>query len=163
MALSGLIQILPKTRWKCWLSGSVCSPPLKGQLIAYSPSVPKHWCWWLGTGTPWLTDLLQDALFCCLHRPVQGMKCVMPDALHVYHKNHQFLGHCCLCLLFQPQSKEPIFTEVAIYLPVHGRYKGEWVAECTKSQCGYLGKSLFSLNMIRSYTMLPSVPREGLQ
>jgi hypothetical protein len=31
------------------------------------------------------------------------------------------------------------FTEAAIYVPVFGRYTGEYVAECAKSRCGYLG------------------------
>ena len=100
--------------------------------------------------------------FHCLHRPVQGTKHVTPDVLRVYRKNHQFLRPGCLCPLFQPLSKEPGFTKAAIYLPLHGRYKGEWVVDCAKSRCGYLGRSSFSLTMICSYTELPSASREGL-
>jgi hypothetical protein len=29
-----------------------------------------------------------------------------------------------------------------MYIPVFGRYAGEYVAECANSRCGYLGQSL---------------------
>jgi len=38
-------------------------------------------------------------------------------------------------------SEEPVFTEAVIYIPVFGCYAGEYIAECTSSQCGYLGQS----------------------
>src|ERR1700742_4542741 len=74
-------------------------------------------------------------------RPVHGVERVTPDALHIYRRNHKFLGPCCLCPLFWPGTKETHYTEAAIYLPVQGLYKGEYVAECAESKCGYLGKS----------------------
>ena len=40
-----------------------------------------------------------DRCFICLHRPVHGTEHITPDALHIYHKTHQFLGPCCLCPL----------------------------------------------------------------
>ncbi|KAF8233241.1 hypothetical protein L208DRAFT_1267589 [Tricholoma matsutake] len=70
---------------------------------------------------------------------------ISPDMLHNYHESHQFLGPCCLCLLFAPVRKEPTFTEAAIYIPVTGCYQGEYVAECAKSWCSYLGQSPFHL------------------
>jgi len=74
-----------------------------------------------------------------LHRPVEGNERVRPDALHNYRETHQFLGPCCLCPLLMLVSGEYHFTEAAMYVPIFGRYAGEYVAECAKSRCGYLG------------------------
>ena len=74
-----------------------------------------------------------------LCRPVHAKKRVVPGALREYRQYHQFLGPSCLCPLFQRVSEEPVFKEVAIYIPVFGRYAGEYVAECANSRCGYLG------------------------
>ena len=63
-----------------------------------------------------------------------------PDALHNYRKTHQFLGPCCLCPLLTRLSGESPFTEAAMYVPIFGCHAGEYVAECAKSRCGYLGK-----------------------
>ena len=65
----------------------------------------------------------------------------MPSALRDYREHYQFLGPSCLCPLLQRVSKEPAFTEAAIYIPVFGRFAGEYVAECANSRCGYLGQS----------------------
>jgi hypothetical protein len=70
---------------------------------------------------------------------------VSPDEWRVYRENHQFLNPCCLCQLFEPQGKNSRHTEAAIYLPLSGQYKGEWVAECAKGHCGYLGRLSFLL------------------
>lgn len=108
-------------------------------------------------------DSLTSAVcFSCLHRPVHGTERVTPDAWHIYRKNHQFLGPCCLCPLLQPLSQEPRYTEAAIYLPLRGRYKGEWVAECAEGRCGYLGRSSSSPKPNCSYTPLLSPFREGV-
>lgn len=85
--------------------------------------------------------------FHCLHRPVQGKKRMAPDAFRDHRETHQFLGPCCLCPLLEPRKVEPHFTEAAIYVSAFGRYAGEYVAECAKSQCGYLGRSPFSMNL----------------
>lgn len=76
-----------------------------------------------------------------LHRPVEDneFERVRPDALHNYRETHQFLGPCCLCPLLTPLSGESHFTEAAMYVPIFGRFAGEYVAECAKSRCGYLG------------------------
>jgi len=108
-------------------------------------------------------DLLTSAVcFSCLHRPVHGTEHVTQDAWHIYHKNHQFLGPCCLCPLLQPLSQESRYTEAAIYLPLRGCYKGEWVAECAEGRCGYLGRSSSSPKPNCSYTPLFSPFREGV-
>jgi hypothetical protein len=65
---------------------------------------------------------------------------VAPSALCEYREHHQFLGPSCLCPLLQRLIEEPVFTEAAIYIPVFGRYAGEYVAECASSRCGYLGQ-----------------------
>ena len=84
-----------------------------------------------------------------LLRPSDGKKCVEPRALHQHRKERQFLGPCCLCPLSQKLSDEPAFIEAAIYIPVFGRFGGEYVAECAESRCGYLGQSPFSLMIDR--------------
>jgi hypothetical protein len=86
---------------------------------------------------------------------------VSPDKWRDYRENHEFLNPSCLCALFQPQGEVLCYTEAAIYLPVCGRYKGEWVAECAKGRCGYLGKSLFPPRM-RVLTPRRLVPLERL-
>ena len=73
------------------------------------------------------------------HRPVSGGVCVLPSELRRYRATHQYLGPGCLCPLLEPLSKEPAFTEAAIYLTIIGRDQGEYVAECAKGRCGYLG------------------------
>ena len=40
-------------------------------------------------------------------------------------------------------SEELAFTEAAIYITMIGLYQGEYVTECAKSQCRYLGQSQF--------------------
>jgi hypothetical protein len=73
-------------------------------------------------------------------RPVEGERRVPPDALRSYRETHEFLGPCCFCpLLGTQRGIERRFVEAAIHVPVVGRYAGEYVAECTKSRCGYLG------------------------
>jgi hypothetical protein len=86
---------------------------------------------------------------------------ISPDKWRDYRENHEFLNPSCLCALFQPQGEVLCYTEAAIYLPLNGRYRGEWVAECAKGCCGYLGKSLFPLKM-RVLTSA-STPGEALQ
>jgi hypothetical protein len=70
---------------------------------------------------------------------------VPPVGLRQHRETHQYLGPGCLCPLLEPLSEEPVFTEAAIYLTTFGRYEGEYVAECAKGQCGYLGQSPFPL------------------
>jgi hypothetical protein len=70
---------------------------------------------------------------------------VSPDEWRVFRENHEFLNPCCLCPLFERQGKDSRYTEAAIYLPLSGQYKGEWVAECAKGRCGYLGRLSFPL------------------
>ena len=85
----------------------------------------------------WFTRLLGSYCSC---RPVKGEGRVTPDALRSYRKTQKFLGPCCLCpLLGSRRGIEHQFVEAAIYIPVYGRYAGEYVAECAKSRCGYLG------------------------
>jgi hypothetical protein len=78
-----------------------------------------------------------------VHRPVSGGRRVPPAELRQYRETHQYLGPGCLCLLLEPLSEEPVFTEAAIYLTTFGRYGGEYIAECAKGRCGYLGQSSF--------------------
>jgi len=84
---------------------------------------------------------------------VLGEDRLSPDALVWDHRNmHHFLGPCCLCPLMRPINEEPHYREAAIYMPVMGRYKGEYIAECARNLCGFIGWSLFSLNKDFSYT-----------
>jgi hypothetical protein len=100
-----------------------------------------------------------------LRRPMRDSVHVSPDKWRDYRENHEFLNPSCLCALFQPQGEVLCYTEAAIYLPVMGLYSGEWVAECVKGRCGYLGKSLFplALKIVRPYTTSPSTLGEALQ
>jgi hypothetical protein len=86
---------------------------------------------------------------------------VSPDKWRDYRKNHDFLNPSCLCALFQPKGDVLRYNEAAIYLPLSGRYRGEWVAECAKGSCGYLGESLFppKLDVV---TTSPSTPGKAL-
>jgi len=91
-----------------------------------------HWC------VAWN---LAAAPLIVVQRPVHARKRVVPSALRDYREYYQFLGPSCLCPLLQRVSEEPAFTEAAIYIPVFGRFAGEYVAECANSRCGYLGQS----------------------
>ena len=64
-----------------------------------------------------------------------------PSELCQYWSAHQYQGPGCLCPLLAPLSQKRVFTEAAIYLTILGLYKGEYVAQCAKSRCGYLGQS----------------------
>jgi hypothetical protein len=80
----------------------------------------------------------------CFHRPVRDCARVTPEALRQYREVHQYLGPGCLCPLFEQISNGLAFTEAAIYITTVEPYKGEYVAGCAKSRCGYLGQSPFS-------------------
>ena len=104
--------------------------------------------------------LVLDSIFDYPRRPVHGTERVTPDALRTYRKCHVFLGPCCLCPLLQPHRGKPRYAEAAIYLPVQGRYKGEYIAECAENKCGYLGGS--SLRMLGPlFYRLPGASSSG--
>jgi len=77
----------------------------------------------------------------CSHRPIKGERWVPLDALHNYHETHDFLRHCWLCPLLRMQRRiqHGWFMEAAIHIPVSGLYAEEYITECAKSKCGYLG------------------------
>ena len=87
------------------------------------------------------------SVYSFLRRPMRDSIHVSPDEWCDYRENHEFLNPSCLCALFQPQGEVPCYTEAAVYLPLNGHYRGEWVAECVKGCCRYLGKSLFPLTI----------------
>jgi hypothetical protein len=88
----------------------------------------------------------------------------MPEDLRQYREVHQYLGPGCLCPLIEQMGNRPIFTEAAIYIAKVEPYKGEYVAGCAKSHCGYLGKSPFShfLSRVRAHTFQSSTTREDV-
>lgn len=106
-------------------------------VMSFNPAklvlVPHEWCVIMG---PYEMLTLH-----CFHRPVKEGVRVTPEELRQYRDTHQYLGPGCLCPLLEPISEERVFREAAIYLSALGRYKGEWVAECAMSRCGYLGSS----------------------
>jgi hypothetical protein len=111
------------------------------------PLTQPRWIWSRITGTsplPLHCLYIASTLHCC-RRPVSGGVRIPPSGLRHYRATHQYLGPGCLCPLLEPLSQEPAFTEAAIYLTTNGRYQGEYVAECAKSRCGYLGQSRFPL------------------
>jgi len=98
-------------------------------------------------------------------RPVEGERCVPPDALCSYRETHKFLRPCCLCPLLRMERgiKHDRFVEAAIHIPLFGCYAKEYVAECTGSQCGYLGLFI-SLDRRESLMLdLSSATRENVQ
>ena len=96
---------------------------------------------------PWYALTFARSVYSFLRRPARDSVCVSPDKWHDYCENHEFLNPSCLCALLKPQGKgeAPRYTEVAIYLLLNGCYKGEWVAECAKGYCRYLGRFLIPL------------------
>ena len=87
------------------------------------------------------------------------------DALRSYHETHKFLGPGCLCPLLGTERgiEHGRFVEAAIHIPVFGCYAGEYVAECARSQCGYLGLFI-SLDRRGSLMLdLPSTVGENVQ
>ncbi|KAF8313930.1 hypothetical protein F5887DRAFT_929910 [Amanita rubescens] len=70
--------------------------------------------------------------------PINDGARVPPDRLCQYRQTHEYLGPGCLCPLLERFSKKSLYKEAAIYLALDGPYKGEYVAECAKHQCGYL-------------------------
>lgn len=99
----------------------------------------------------------------CFHRPVKERARVPPDELRRYRSTHQYLGPSCLCPLLEPISENPVFREAAIYLSTSGCYKGEYVAECAKNRCGYLGQSpSFPQRSECSHVLSSSTVRENV-
>lgn len=78
-------------------------------------------------------------LICSPSRPSDGEKRVEPSSLEDYRRTHEFLGPCCLCPLFEPEGRT-IFTEASLCIAPSGQFCGEYVAQCAKGACGYLGK-----------------------
>ncbi|KAF8340244.1 hypothetical protein F5887DRAFT_1077042 [Amanita rubescens] len=70
--------------------------------------------------------------------PIKDGARVPPDGLRQYRQTHEYLGPGCLCPLLERFSKKAPYKEAAMYLAIDGPYKGEYVAECAKHQCGYL-------------------------
>ena len=77
-----------------------------------------------------------------LHRPMNQQERVPPSELREHRQSHEFLGPCCLCPLFVPNGKR-VFTEAAMFIAASGPFSGEYVAQCAKGECGYLGQSPF--------------------
>jgi hypothetical protein len=79
-----------------------------------------------------------------LYRPLNGQGQVTPSLLQEHCRSHRFLGPCCLCPLFELEG-QAIFAEAAMYVATSGPFSREYIAQCAKGECGYLGQSLFSL------------------
>jgi|SRR5258708_7860352 hypothetical protein len=80
-------------------------------------------------------SLIQSTTY---QRPVtpEGAR-VTPSDFNSYRNNHDFRAPCCLCASDAPENG---YTECAIYIPLEGQYKGEYVAGCAFNRCGYLGE-----------------------
>ena len=85
-----------------------------------------------------------------------------PSRLCGHQDTHQYLGPGCFCLLLEPLSQEPVFTEAAIYLAIFRCYEGEYIAECPKHQCGYLDQSRVPLENQALNLQGHSVPLERM-
>ena len=77
-------------------------------------------------------------------RPVEEGERVPPAGWCEYRREHDFLGPGCLCPLLQPSTEKPVFTEAVTHFKMSGVYFAEYVAECAKGRCGYLGKCSLS-------------------
>jgi hypothetical protein len=128
------------------------------RVLSFDPAkrelAPYHW---------YVTMTFDIPTLHCSHRPVREGERVPPGAWRKYREDHQFLGPGCLCPLFEAPSEEPMFVEAAIYLATFGCYPGQYVAECAKSRCGYLGQSLFSQKEMGAHVPpLPSTIRKDI-
>ena len=76
-------------------------------------------------------------------RPVDSFgNRVNPEAFRHYRRFRDFLGPCCLCPIFMRKGDEK-YIEAAVFVSTSGTYSGEYVAQCAKGECGYLGQHLF--------------------
>lgn len=97
-----------------------------------------------------------------LHRPIHEQARIVPSALREYRQNYQFLGPCCLCPLLKQFSEGLDFVEAAIYAPLSGAYAEEYIAECARSRCGYLGLWSIPPQFCAFPYFAPIVPLERL-
>jgi hypothetical protein len=73
-------------------------------------------------------------------RPTNGDgERVTPSDLATHRLSHAMRGPCCLCPV-RPQCDDR-FVEATIYMPLNGRFGGEYVAVCADDVCGYHGDS----------------------
>jgi hypothetical protein len=100
-----------------------------------------------------LKTLFWFVLYCCkhdtshdLHRPLDGHQRVPPSLWRDYRESNEFLGPGCFCSVFVPRD-QAVFTEAAIFISTSGPFSGEYVAQCAKGECGYLGQSCFLLKI----------------
>lgn len=75
----------------------------------------------------------------CPQRPVIKNARVHPNTLLTYCQNYQFQNPCCLCPLLTPNSEDLAYREVTIDVALISIYTGEYIAECTRKLCGYIG------------------------
>jgi hypothetical protein len=75
-----------------------------------------------------------------LHRPVEGEERVPPELWRQYREEHEFLGPSCFCGIFVIKD-QAVYTEVAVFISTSGPFSGQYVAQCAKGKCGYLGPS----------------------
>ena len=86
-------------------------------------------------------------ILCCHDmrgRPVEEGERVPPAGWREYRREHDFFGPGCLCPLLQPSTEELVFTEAVTHFKMSGVYFAEYVAECAKGCCSYLGKRSLS-------------------
>lgn len=72
---------------------------------------------------------------------------VVPSDLPIHRESHQFVGPCCLCPLFLPNS-EGLYVEASMCFETLGVFSGHFVAKCARSECGYYGRLPFSLSKL---------------
>jgi hypothetical protein len=94
----------------------------------------------------WCVPLTRrDRTLLIFYRPVDNHGRVVPSSLREYRRSHEFLGPCCLCPLFARNAETRVFTEAAMFVAPSGQFSGEYVAQCAKGECGYLGQLAFEL------------------
>jgi hypothetical protein len=75
-----------------------------------------------------------------LHRPVEGEERVPPELWHQYREKHEFLFPCCFCGIFVTKD-QVVYTEAAVFISTSRPFSSQYVAQCAKGECGYLGQS----------------------
>lgn len=70
---------------------------------------------------------------------------VVPSDLPLHRDSHRFLGPCCLCPLFIPNS-QGLYVETSMAYETSGFYSGQFVAKCAQNECGYFGESIIVIS-----------------
>lgn len=80
------------------------------------------------------------------YRPVVEASRVTPCNLPSHRATHRFVGPCCLCPLFLPNSGG-LYIEASMSYETSGIWSGQFVAKCSRNECGYFGELTILLSI----------------